>query len=186
VKKFLTDEKQYETYLFLVLSLVTVVLGILLLCDVLSISEKSGIIGKYPDAFAAILVVIGIGGIIYSIIGIRKNVKYLRDSVFYKVIKMDKEEIKKKFVMCDANKVVVYKGGNNIDIQLFYGKVYYEFNIGVKQTSLCLDYNEELADNLSDEEIEEIDNAFEYEDLDSTKVNVNELFNYMIKFINIY
>lgn len=58
---------KWENYFFVVISLLTLLLGILILTGVLSIKSGFPVIGSYPTAFAWILVVISGFGLIYAL-----------------------------------------------------------------------------------------------------------------------
>lgn len=67
ILEYLKTEHKWENYLFVVVSVVTLLLGILMLTNVLVVKEDFPLIGKYPDAFAWTLVVISGIGVLYAI-----------------------------------------------------------------------------------------------------------------------
>ncbi len=67
ILEYLKTEHKWENYLFLVVSVITLLLGILMLTDALVVKEDFPLIGKYPDVFAWILVVIAGIGVIYAL-----------------------------------------------------------------------------------------------------------------------
>lgn len=67
ILNYLKEEHKWENYLFLFVSLVTLVLGALILVKTLSVKPHIPLIGKHPIAFAWCLVVFGGLGLIYSL-----------------------------------------------------------------------------------------------------------------------
>ena len=67
ILEYLKQEHKWENYLFVVVSIVTLMLGILILSDVLVVKEDFPLIGKYPDVFAWVLVVIAGLGVVYAL-----------------------------------------------------------------------------------------------------------------------
>ncbi len=67
IMEYLKTEHKWENYLFLVVSIITLLLGVLMLTDALIVKENFPLIGKYPDVFAWILVVVAGIGTIYAL-----------------------------------------------------------------------------------------------------------------------
>lgn len=67
ILEYLATEHKWENYLFVVVSLVTLVLGILILTGALVVKEDFPLIGDYPKVFAWILVGFAGLGTIYAI-----------------------------------------------------------------------------------------------------------------------
>lgn len=67
ILEYLRTEHKWENYLFVVVSLVTLLLGALMLSGGLVVKDNFPVIGKYPDAFAWTLVIISGIGVIYAI-----------------------------------------------------------------------------------------------------------------------
>mgnify|MGYP004638976879 CR=1 FL=1 len=67
ILEYLATEHKWENYLFLVVSIITLMLGILILTDVLVVKENFPLIGKYPDVFAWILVAVAGLGVLYAL-----------------------------------------------------------------------------------------------------------------------
>ena len=68
IVEYLKEEHKWENYLFLVVALITVVLGSLILVGVLSIKPHIPLIGEFPKAFAWFLTIFGGLGLIYSLV----------------------------------------------------------------------------------------------------------------------
>ena len=73
LREILTKEYEWEHYLLAVLSLVAIVLGILIFTDVLAVNEGTPLIADNPMMFAWVLVIVGIGGFILSLVKIFKK-----------------------------------------------------------------------------------------------------------------
>lgn len=67
ILEYLATEHKWENYLFVVVSLVTLVLGILILTGALVVKEDFPLIGDYPKVFAWILVGFAGFGLLYAI-----------------------------------------------------------------------------------------------------------------------
>ena len=67
ILEYLKTEHKWENYLFVVVSIVTLLLGILMLTGGLVVKDDFPVIGDYPDAFAWTLVVISGIGVLYAI-----------------------------------------------------------------------------------------------------------------------
>lgn len=66
ILEYLSTEHKWENYLFLVVSVVTLTLGMLILSGALIVKETFPVIGKYPTVFAWVLVVISAVGVLYA------------------------------------------------------------------------------------------------------------------------
>ena len=73
IKEILTKENEWENYLLAALSLVAIILGILIFSNVLTISESSSLLADNPHAFASIITIVGVGGLILAIVKISKK-----------------------------------------------------------------------------------------------------------------
>lgn len=67
IMEYLKTEHKWENYLFLAVSVITLLLGVLMLTDALVVKEDFPLIGNYPDVFAWILVVIAGIGVVYAL-----------------------------------------------------------------------------------------------------------------------
>lgn len=67
IMEYLRTEHQWENYLFLIVSVVTLVLGFLIVDGTLIIKESFPLIGKHPKIFSWSLVVISFFGLIYAL-----------------------------------------------------------------------------------------------------------------------
>ncbi len=67
ILEILTTETKWESYLFVLVSIAALVLGILFLNGILAIRSDFPVLGSIPTAFAIILVVIGTIGLIYGL-----------------------------------------------------------------------------------------------------------------------
>ena len=74
IREILTKEYEYEDYLLCGLSIVAIVLGVLIFAGVLTVGEGMSLISEYPTLFAWIVTIVGVVGLILSIIKIRKKV----------------------------------------------------------------------------------------------------------------
>jgi preprotein translocase subunit SecE len=64
---YLKEEHKWENWLFLVVSSITLLLGILILTSVLVVKDSIPVIGDYPKVFAWILVAISGLGLLYAL-----------------------------------------------------------------------------------------------------------------------
>ena len=67
IMEYLRTEHQWENYLFLIVSVVTLVLGFLIVDGTLVIKQSFPLIGKHPKIFSWCLVVISFFGLIYAL-----------------------------------------------------------------------------------------------------------------------
>ena len=67
ILEYLKEEHKWENWVFLFVSLITLILGILILTDVLVVKDSIPVIGDYPTVFAWILVVISGVGLLYAL-----------------------------------------------------------------------------------------------------------------------
>lgn len=67
IMEYLRTEHQWENYLFLIVSVVTLVLGFLIVDGTLVIKESFPLIGKHPKIFSWSLVIISFFGLIYAL-----------------------------------------------------------------------------------------------------------------------
>ena len=65
--EYLMEEHKWENYVFLAVSVITLVLGTLILAGTLTVKENMPLIGDYPKAFAWILVGIAGLGVLYAL-----------------------------------------------------------------------------------------------------------------------
>jgi preprotein translocase subunit SecE len=63
----LAKDYKWETYLYMFVSLVLIILGLLILKNVITFKDSIPIVGTYPTPFAVVLVVIGTLSLIYSV-----------------------------------------------------------------------------------------------------------------------
>ena len=73
IKEILTKEYEWEHYLLAVLSLVAIVLGILIFTDVLTVMDGILVLSDNPMLLPWTLVIVGIFGLILSIVKISKK-----------------------------------------------------------------------------------------------------------------
>lgn len=67
ILEYLKTEHKWENYLFLFVSIVTLLLGVLMLTGALVVKEDFPLIGKYPKVFAWILIVVAGIGVVYAL-----------------------------------------------------------------------------------------------------------------------
>lgn len=66
ILEYLSTEHKWENYLFLVISIVTLLLGTLILTGALVVKDTFPVIGKQPNVFAWVLVIISSIGVLYA------------------------------------------------------------------------------------------------------------------------
>ncbi|MBQ3253557.1 MAG: preprotein translocase subunit SecE [Acholeplasmatales bacterium] len=67
IAEYLKTEHKWENYLFVVVSIITLLLGGLMLSGSLVVKDNFPLLGDYPDVFAWALVIIGAAGTIYAL-----------------------------------------------------------------------------------------------------------------------
>lgn len=67
IAEYLKTEHKWENYLFVVVSIITLLLGGLMLSGSLVVKDNFPLLGDYPDVFAWALVIIGAVGTIYAL-----------------------------------------------------------------------------------------------------------------------
>ncbi len=67
IAEYLKEEHKWENWLFLVVSTITLLLGVLILTDVLVVKDTIPVIGDYPTVFAWVLVVLSGVGLLYAL-----------------------------------------------------------------------------------------------------------------------
>jgi hypothetical protein len=179
MKKNLKNYKISEAIVLLLVSLPTLVIGILLGTGYLRFKPELELIAKHPEIFTSIIIIAAIFGIVFSIYVIWKKLKYKKNSVYYVIKNMDQEAIKNKLSILSSDKIEIDDALPSIFICLYYNKITFNLLLEEKETIF---YVEETEDYLTDEEIEKIDNLTV--SLDSTKIDEEELFNKFIKFVN--
>lgn len=73
VKNILTKEIKAENYILVFLSVVSMVLGFLIMLNILTVSSEFELLAKNPNVFAWILVGVGIAGLILGVYKITKQ-----------------------------------------------------------------------------------------------------------------
>lgn len=67
ILEVLAKDYKWETYLYMFVSTVLIVLGTLILQNIITFRDSIPIVGTYPTGFAIVLVVVGVLSLIYSI-----------------------------------------------------------------------------------------------------------------------
>ncbi len=67
IMEYLKTEHKWENYLFLAVSVITLLIGVLMLTGALVVKNNFPVIGDFPDVFAWILVVLASIGTIYAL-----------------------------------------------------------------------------------------------------------------------
>lgn len=67
IGEYLKEEHQWENWLFLVISIITLLLGCLMLNGALQVRKDFPVIGEYPQVFAWILIVLASLGLLYAL-----------------------------------------------------------------------------------------------------------------------
>lgn len=67
INEYLKEEHQWENWLFLVISIITLLLGCLMLNGALQVRKDFPVIGEYPQVFAWILIVLASLGLLYAL-----------------------------------------------------------------------------------------------------------------------
>ena len=178
--KVLTKENKSEIIIFFIVSLVTLVLGILILTGYLTVKADIQLIGQYPKAFGGVLVVIAGAGVIHSIFKIRKMIIYVKYSVYHVIKEMDEETIKNKLSILSSDKIEIDNLSSAYYIALYYGQISFNLEIREDEVYMCIDEYNDLG--LSEEEIEKLDNLTL--SLNSLKTDKDEVFNKFISFVN--
>jgi hypothetical protein len=73
IKTILTKETKFENYLLVILSVVAMVLGVLILCNVLTVIDTTPLFGNYPNLFAWIVFGVGALGLLLGLYKIKKD-----------------------------------------------------------------------------------------------------------------
>jgi hypothetical protein len=180
IVKILTEENKSEVIIFFIVSLVTLVLGILILTGYLNVKADIKLIGEYPKVFGGILVVIAGACVINSIFKIRKMLICKKNSVYYVIKEMEEETIKNKLAILSSDKIEIDNLSSGYYITLYYGDVSFNLEIKEDEVSIYIDGYYDLG--LSEEEIEKLDNLSIT--LNSLKTNKDEVFSKFISFVN--
>ena len=182
IKKMLTKDINGETILFVIISVVTLVIGILIMIGKLTVKADLAYIGENPIVFGAILSVLSVIALLYGGYGIYKNVYYKNYSLLYKMKEANEEKIKNKFSVLSSDKVEI----NNLEVSYFVVVVYknVEFTLWVeeKTTGMYIDLVADDDTNYSDEVFYEIDDLSVA--LKSTKVTKDEVLDKFYNYIN--
>jgi preprotein translocase subunit SecE len=67
ILEYLMEEHKWENYVFLAVSVITLVLGTLILVGTLTVKDNMPLIGDYPKVFAWVLVGIAGVGVLYAL-----------------------------------------------------------------------------------------------------------------------
>ena len=66
ILEILSKDYKWESYLFIFLSIVLIILGTFILNGTLTVKQEIVIIGQYPTAFAWVLVTLGVLSLVYA------------------------------------------------------------------------------------------------------------------------
>ena len=182
IKNFTTKENEWENFLLLMVSVITVILGVLILIGKLSISDDAGIIGQHTQVFSWILILFGIGGAIYASIKLKKQMDYKKKSVFYEIKKINDETIKNKLSILEYDHIEIDNLSSGYYITLTFVNVEFNLNVSIKEVNMEIDLLPEENLYYSDDELDSLDDLSLT--LDSTKVSKDELISKFINFVN--
>lgn len=172
---------KFENYLFIAFSLITFILGLLIVIGKLAVNKDAALIGEHPIAFGLILMFFSFIFIVYGILTELKRIKFKKSS-YYIIKKMTDTEIKNRLALLDEE-IKIERIGGLIVISLNYKDGIFELNISEEDFNISFDYtDEELYDSLSEEEKQRLDDMF-YEG-DPLKVSEKEIFNKFIEYVN--
>ena len=172
---------KFENYLFIAFSLITFILGLLIVIGKLAVNKDAALIGEHPIAFGLILMFFSFIFIVYGILTELKRIKFKKSS-YYIIKKMTDTEIKNRLALLDEE-IKIERIGGLIVISLNYKDGIFELNISEDQFNISFDYTDEgLYDSLSEEEKQRLDDMF-YEG-DSLKVSEKEIFTKFIEYVN--
>lgn len=182
IKNFTTKENEWENFLFLVVSVITVILGVLILIGKLSIKDDAGIIGQHPQVFSWILILFGVFGAIYASIKLKKQMDYKKKSVFYEIKKINDETIKNKLSILGYDHIEIDNLSSGYYITLTFVNVEFNLNVSINEVNMEIDLLPEENLYYSDDELDSLDDLSLT--LDSTKVSKDELISKFINFVN--
>jgi lipopolysaccharide export LptBFGC system permease protein LptF len=180
--KLLTEEVKGENIIFAVISFVTALLGVLIFIGKLNVKSEMDIIGDHPKVFAGVLVVIGLAGVVYSIIVLLKQINYKKKSVYYEIKDSSDESIKNKFSILNYDNIQIDKLSSSYFITILFNYVEFDFEIEPKEVRMYVDIIEDNDILLTDDEKEKLENLTKT--IDSTIVSKDELINIFINYIN--
>lgn len=177
----LTQERRWEKYLFIIVSIITLVLGVLILSGVLDLKSEFKI---DKNIFSAILIVVSVIGLIYGIYGLVKDLRYNK-SVYYKIKKdLDDNSLVKNIKKNDLfeKNIEVNQTKNNIKISTMGQNGIFILTISRESIFMDFEYKDEYYDLLSEAEQDAVDDMFI--ELDPFAVDDTEVYKTFAKMIN--
>ena len=159
IKDILTKDNKCEDYILLALSIISIILGPLILFDIIKIDEE--LIAK-PKVLAVVLIVLGLGCLIFSILKIKK--KYIESKkpvskAYLQIKKFDKENdnIVPNLLMNYGFELYIDEGNGLIEIDGSYWFILSkpDFDVSLilsKDNVVCeIVIKDELEDKVADE-----------------------------------
>lgn len=186
---FLTEEKAYEKYILMILSIAAIIYSVLIFLGVFDVSLKGKeLTGNNKIIFSIILFAFGIITMFMSIVQILKGAKY-KNTVFNELVNDYNNNSIKKYLYdetidLDMLSIELYK--KNIGFEYKVEKGSFHLFVDKKNVIFSFDYKDEFCDNLTDEEVEDLplwEIGGIYSTLDYTK---DKIYKEYIKFIKEY
>lgn len=186
---FLTEEKAYEKYILMILSIAAIIYSVLIFLDVFDVSLKGKeLTGNNEIIFSIFLFALGIITMFMSIVQILKDAKY-KNTVFNELVNDYNNNSIKKYLYdetldLDMLSIELYK--KNIGFEYKVEKGSFHLFVDKKNVIFSFDYKDEFCDNLTDEEVEDLplwEIGGIYSTLDYTK---DKIYKEYIKFIKEY
>ena len=187
----MTKERPYEKYVLLFISIISVVIGILVLTNIINPQYKSGevIDSNMRILMGAIFVLCGFFSGFTAIKEIIKSHNIKNYSVYFKFInEYSLDKIKQYFISHDLDKDKVYLDSSDEEgTTIGYKHLFGEFTcyISKEEVNICYEYLDEYYEKKTEEEIANLPLMNDEVKFSSLKVDGNYILEQFVSFIKI-
>ncbi len=178
----LKKENKWEKYIYPIICLVTAILAILIYAGVLEVNLKNDKVS--PNTFATILLVVSLFGLVKGVYDIFKEKKQFV-KVFDKMYSNDDICQKLSVLGFPKESIKIIRQDYFINIYIIENNMAYDLYVDNFQAVISYDYSEEYIENLSDDEINNLEELnSELIELKVKDIMVEELLDKYINYVN--
>lgn len=178
----LKKENKWENYIYPIICLVTAILAILIYAGVLEVNLKNDKVS--PNTFATILLVVSLIGLVKGVYDIFKEKKQFV-KVFDKMYSNDDICQKLSVLGFPKESIKIIRQDYFINIYIIENNMAYDLYVDNFQAVISYDYSEEYIENLSDDEIDNLEELnSELIELKVKDIKVEELLDKYINYVN--
>ena len=178
----LKKENKWEKYIYPIICLVTAILAILIYAGALEVNLKNDKVS--PNTFATILLVVSLIGLVKGVYDIFKEKKQFV-KVFDKMYSNDDICQKLSVLGFPKESIKIIRQDYFINIYIIENNMAYDLYVDNFQAVISYDYSEEYIENLSDDEINNLEELnSELIELKVKNIKVEELLDKYINYVN--